>query len=90
MNPIYQDSSAYLRGRRDERMEWAEKIFITIEKCFKEAHEEAIEVACSYLCAKTKMTGTEIREFRKAMEEHLCKGISRQETEYTTNTSVEE
>ena len=71
-------------------MEWAEKIFSIIEKCFKEAHEEAIEAACSYLYAKTKMTGTEISKFRKSMEEHLCKGISKSETEYTTNTSVGE
>lgn len=73
---IYQDSNAYQIGRQDERMEWAEKIFSTIEKCFKEAHEEAIEVACSYLYAKTKMTGTEISEFRKAMEEELYKETS--------------
>ena len=77
---IYQDSHAYQIGRRDERMEWAEKIFSIIEECFKKAHEEAIEAACSYLYAKTKMSGTEISEFRKSMEEHLCKGISNSET----------
>ena len=71
MNPIYQDSNAYQIGRRDERNEWAGKVFGIIEKSFKEAHEEAIEVACSYLYAKTKMTATEISKFRKAMEEHL-------------------
>lgn len=63
--------------RRDERMEWAEKIFSTIDKCFKEAHEEAIEAACSYLYAKTKMTGTEISKFRKSMEENLCNETSK-------------
>lgn len=73
---IYQDSNAYRIGRRDERMEWAEKIFSIIEECFKKAHEEAIEAACSYLYAKTKMTGTEISEFRKAMEEELYKETS--------------
>lgn len=74
---IYQDSNAYQIGRHDERMEWAEKVFNIIEKCFKEAHEEAIETACSYLYAKTKMTGTEISEFRKTMEEHLCNETSK-------------
>ena len=74
---IYQDSNAYQIGRRDERNEWAEKIFGIIDKCFKEAHEEAIEAACSYLYAKTKMTGTEISKFRKAMEEHLCNETSK-------------
>ena len=73
---IYQDGNAYQIGRRDERNEWAEKVFGIIDKCFKEAHEEAIEAACSYLYTKTKMPGTEISEFRKAMEEHLCKETS--------------
>lgn len=74
---IYQDSNAYKIGRHDERMELAEKVFNLIKKCFKEAHEEAIEFACSYLYAKTTMTETEISEFRKTMEEHLCKEISK-------------
>lgn len=74
---IYQDSHAYQIGRRDERNEWVEKVFDIIDKCFKEAHEGAIETACEYLYAKTKMTGTEISNFRKSMEEHLCKETSK-------------
>lgn len=33
------------------------------------ADKTIIEKACSYLYAKTKMSGTEINKFRKAMEE---------------------
>ena len=33
------------------------------------ADKTMIEKACSYLYAKTKMSGTEINKFRKAMEE---------------------
>ena len=33
------------------------------------ADKTMIEKACSYLYAKTKMSGTEIDKFRKAMEE---------------------
>lgn len=73
---IYQDSNAYQIGRRDERNEWAETVFGIIDKCCKEAHGEAIEAACSYLYAKTKMSGTEISEFRKAMKEELYKETS--------------
>ena len=75
MNPIYQDSNAYQIGRKDRRMELAENVANLINQSFKKAFEEAIEVACSYLYAKTKMSATEINKFRKSMEEHLCKGI---------------
>lgn len=76
-NIKFKECNAYQIGRRDERNEWAEKVFDIIDKCFKEAHEEAIEAACSYLYAKTKMTRTEISKFRKTMEEHLCKETSK-------------
>lgn len=56
-------------------MELAENVANLINQSFKKAFEEAIEVACSYLYAKTKMSATEINKFRKSMEEHLCKGI---------------
>ena len=35
----------------------------------KYADKTMIEKACSYLYTKTKMSGTEINKFRKAMEE---------------------
>lgn len=73
---IYQDSHAYRIGRKDERMELAENVACLINQSFKKAHEEAIEAACSYLYAKTKMSGTEISKFRKAMEEELYKETS--------------
>lgn len=57
-------------------MELAENVANLINKCFKKAFEEAIEAACSYLYTKTKMSGTEISEFRKSMEEHLCRETS--------------
>lgn len=77
MNLIYQDSNAYQIGRKDRRMELAIFPANLINQSFKKAFEEAIDAACSYLYAKTKMTGTEISEFRKSMEEHLCNGISK-------------
>lgn len=72
MNLIYQDSNAYRI-----RMELAENVANLINQSFKKAYEEAIEAACSYLYAKTKMTGTEISKFRKSMEEHLCRETSK-------------
>lgn len=77
MNPIYQDSNAYQIGRKDIRMELAGNVANLINQSFKKAFEEAIEAACSYLYAKTKMTGTEISEFRKAMIENLCRETSK-------------
>lgn len=74
---IYQDSHAYQIGRKDGRMELAENVANLINQSFKKAFEEAIEASCSYLYAKTKMTGTEISKFRKAMEEHLCRETSK-------------
>lgn len=68
MNPIYQDNNA-------RRMELAKNVANLINQSFKKAFEEAIETACSYLYAKTKMSGTEISAFRKAMEDALCKGL---------------
>jgi hypothetical protein len=76
MNPIYQDGNAYQIGRKDRRMELAGNVANLINQSFKKAFEEAIDAACSYLYAKTKMTGTEISEFRKAMEEELYKETS--------------
>ena len=59
------------------RMELAENVANLINQSFKKAFEEAIEAACSYLYAKTKMSGTEISKFRQTMEEILCKETSK-------------
>ena len=53
---------------------WTDKVLtVKEEKAFQAgarwADKTMIDKACSYLYAKTKMSGTEIAAFRKAMEE---------------------
>lgn len=91
MNPIYQDSNAYRTGRRDERMEWAEKVFGIIDKCYNTAYKDAMDFVCEWMTlidfemqyqysddGYTFFDADQfIKDLRKAMEEHLCKGTSK-------------
>lgn len=46
---IYQDSNAYQIGRHDERMEWADKVFDIIDKCYNSAYKDAIDFVCEWI-----------------------------------------
>lgn len=86
MNPIYQDSNAYRIGRRDERMEWAEKVFGIIDKCYNTGYKDAMDFVCEWLTENSglplhyeeyqKYHEEFIDNLRKAMIENLCKETS--------------
>lgn len=46
---IYQDSNAYQIGRRDERNEWAEKVFDIIDKCYNTGYKDAMDFAIEWI-----------------------------------------
>ena len=87
---IYQDSNAYQIGRRDERMEWAEKVFDIIDKCYNSAYKDAMDFAIDWLKRNAnnytyntgghdeyipKVGGKCWEDLKQDMEEHLCKRI---------------
>ena len=79
---IYQDSNAYQIGRRDERNEWAGKVFDIIDKCYNTGYKDAMDFVCEWLTVYSglplhyeeyqKYHEEFIDNLRKAMEEHLC------------------
>lgn len=88
---IYQDSNAYQRGRHDERMEWAGKVFDIIDECYNSAYKYAMDFAIDWLKRNankyTYNTGGDDEyipcvggkcweDLKQDMEEHLCKEIS--------------
>lgn len=92
MNPIlHQDSNAYQIGRKDERMEWAGKVFDVIDKCYNTGYKDAMDFAIKYLQCELHVDKDEflndlvvtdyatkeafIEDFSHEMIENLCKGI---------------
>lgn len=80
-NQIYQDSNAYQIGRKDGYDEIMSQMRDIIDKCYNAGYKDAMDFACEWL--KENIDGGVhpqsvygfTKKFKKAMEEHLCKGI---------------
>lgn len=84
---IYQDSSAYLRGRRDGRDEVMSQMSDIVDKCYNTGYKDAMDFAIDWLKRNAnkytyntggydeyipKVGGKCWEDLKKAMEEHLC------------------
>lgn len=80
---IYQDSSAYLRGRRDGRDEVMSQMSDIIGKRYNTGYKDAMDFVCEWLYVyyptieRCQSAEEAWKILKKAMEENLCKGISK-------------
>lgn len=77
---IYQDSHAYRIGRKDGYDEIMSQMSDIIGKCYNTGYKDAMDFACEWMTNFQNGNGDFplydfVGNLRKAMEEHLCKGI---------------
>ena len=92
MNPIYQDSNAYQIGRKDGYDEIMSQMHDIIGKCYNTGYKDAMDFAIDWLKRNAnnytyntgghdeyipKVGGKCWEDLKKAMEENLCREISK-------------
>lgn len=80
---IYQDSNAYRIGRKDGYDEIMSQMHDIIDKCYNTGHKDAMDFVCEWLyiyyptIERCQSAEEAWKILKKAMEENLCKGISK-------------